>query len=111
MSKIKDFQLLVYSARRIDSFSTYDKFNFDKISDYLMLDIYDINTIREYIQMCNDVSSLGGVPIDIDIKSFPRMRSGSNTHMIHNKKNDLLFLKNCLILEYRNRILNELIFR
>ena len=102
MNKIKDFQLLIYSARRLDSFSSYDKFDFYKTSDYLMLDVYDINTIREYIQMCNDVSVSGGVSQKITIR-------GSNTHIIHNKNTDLLFLKKCLILEYRNRILNEFV--
>ncbi len=59
--------------------------------------------------MCNDVSSGGGVPIDS--QTLPRtMRRGYNSHIIHNKTTDLLLLKKCLILEYRNRILNELIF-
>ena len=109
MNKQKDFQLLVNIAKKINIFSNSDRFNFDKISDYLMLDIYDDYTIREYIKLCDDVQKNGG----IEQKIKPIRGSGQSRQtgifIIHTKNSDLLFLKKCLVLEFRNRILSKIV--
>jgi hypothetical protein len=68
-----------------------------------MLDIYDDYTIREYIKLCDDVQKNGG--IEQTIKPI----RGSGLYIIHSKNSDLLFLKKCLVLEFRNRILNKIV--
>ena len=103
MNKQKDFQLLVDVAKKINIFSNNDRFNFCKISDYLMLDIYDDNTIRDYIKLCDDVQKNGG------IKQTISPIRGSGIFIIRCKNNDLLFLKKCLVLEFRNRVLDKII--
>jgi hypothetical protein len=109
MNKQKDFQLLVNVAKKINIFSSNDKFNFDKISDYLMLDIYDDYTIREYIKLCDDVQKNGGIEQKIKpIRGFGKS-SQTGIFIIHSKNSDLLFLKKCLVLEFRNRILNKIV--
>jgi hypothetical protein len=109
MNKQKDFQLLVNVAKKINIFSSNDKFNFDKISDYLMLDIYDDYTIREYIKLCDDVQKNGGIKQTIKTIRSSRQSSQTGIFIIHSKNSDLLFLKKCLVLEFRNRILNKIV--
>jgi hypothetical protein len=94
----KDFQLLVYTSRRLYLISDDSNFDFYKISDYLMLDVYDDKTIRNYIKRCDDIKNLGGIPLDF-----------KNTNIVHHKNYDIDFLKKCLILEFRNRTLNKII--
>lgn len=96
MNKIKDFQLLIYTSRRLNLISSNDsKFNYGKISDYLILDIYDIDTIREYAQLCDYVKLHGYI------------QSGNSNVVVHSKNGDLDFLKKQLTTEFRERVLSE----
>jgi hypothetical protein len=99
----KDFQLLVYTSRRLYLISDDDKFDFYKISDYLMLDIYDDKTIRNYIKTCDDVKKIGGIPLN----NHPIFGQGHSK--IHHKDYDIDFLKKYLILELRDRIINKIV--
>lgn len=99
----KDFQLLVYTSRRLYLLSDNDKFDFCKISDYLMLDTYDDKIIRDYIKKCDDIKNLGGIPLD----NHPVFGQGYSK--IHHKDYDIDFLKKYLILELRDRILSKIL--